>query len=148
VDVVRAMRLGLAALFGVALSYTDSNTVKGVTYYYEVTAVNSFGEGPRSNELSARAATEPPATTTTTTTTPGATVPDAPTLDSAVAHDWGVGLAWSAPASDGGSAVTGYRIYRGIASGAEQSLTGIPNYETASDSSTVNGTTYYYEVSA
>ena len=34
-------------------SYTDTRAVKGTTYYYEVTAVNSAGESGKSNEVSA-----------------------------------------------------------------------------------------------
>jgi subtilase family serine protease len=36
-------------------SYRDTSTTSGTTYYYEVTAVNGNGEGPRSNEVSAKA---------------------------------------------------------------------------------------------
>jgi hypothetical protein len=36
-------------------SYRDTSTTSGTTYYYEVTAVNGSGEGPRSNEVSAKA---------------------------------------------------------------------------------------------
>ena len=39
--------------------------------------------------------------------------PGAPTLNSATAGNGSVALAWSAPASDGGSAITGYKVYRG-----------------------------------
>ena len=44
-------------------SYTDTTAANGTTYYYKVTAVNSVGEGPASNEASAtplrRSAREP-----------------------------------------------------------------------------------------
>jgi lysophospholipase L1-like esterase len=35
-----------------ATSYSDSTVVKGVTYYYVVSAVNAYGESPNSNEVS------------------------------------------------------------------------------------------------
>lgn len=38
---------------GNVLTYTDTGLTKGVTYYYKVSAVNSAGEGPLSNEASA-----------------------------------------------------------------------------------------------
>jgi hypothetical protein len=36
-------------------SYKDTSTTRGVTYYYKVTAVNTFGESPQSNSVSATA---------------------------------------------------------------------------------------------
>ena len=41
-------------------SYSDTNVTGGTTYYYKVTAVNSGGEGPLSNEASATPTTPPP----------------------------------------------------------------------------------------
>ena len=43
---------------------------------------------------------------------PGATVPGAPTLNSASAGDTQVILSWSAPTSNGGAAIDGYYVYR------------------------------------
>jgi hypothetical protein len=43
------------ASVGNVTTYRDRATVRGVTYYYKVTAVNAAGEGPASNEDSARA---------------------------------------------------------------------------------------------
>src|SRR5262249_4077482 len=40
-------------------SYTDKNVVAGTTYFYEVSAVNAGGEGPNSQEASAKP-TAPP----------------------------------------------------------------------------------------
>jgi subtilisin family serine protease len=123
----------LLTSIGPATTFTDTTAANGSTYYYEVSAVNGVGEGPRSSERSATAAT----------------VPAAPSLQSAAPTGQSVSLAWAAPSDDGGSAVTRYRIYRGTTRGAETLLAstggGAIGY---TDGNTSYGTTYYYEVSA
>ncbi len=57
-------------------------------------------------------------------------------------------MQWSAPAWDGGSAVTGYNVYRGTSSGGETLLTQVGNVTSYTDSTATNGTTYFYKVSA
>src|SRR5207253_11085997 len=42
----------LKATIGNVLTYSDTSVTNGVTYYYQVSAVNNAGEGPRSNEAS------------------------------------------------------------------------------------------------
>ena len=86
----------LLATLGLASSYDDTTVTNGTTYYYEVSAFSSLGEGERSNELSA---------------TP-AVAPGAPSLDSATGGDNAVALTWSAPDSTGGG-ITAYSVYRG-----------------------------------
>ncbi len=116
-------------------SYTDTGLTNGTTYYYEVTAVNGVGEGGSSNEASAVPA-------------PGA--PGAPTGLQASGGNAFVSLLWTGPLNDGGSAITSYRIYRGTSPGGESS-TPIATGITATsyvDNTAVNGTTYYYKVSA
>jgi len=75
-------------------------------------------------------------------------VPGAPTLDVANPGDGTVHLGWRAPEQHGASAVTGYRIYRGTSSGGETELTPAGNVTSFDDGSAVNGTTYFYQVSA
>ena len=45
----------LVTTLAVQLSYKDTATARGVTYYYQVTALSAGSEGPASNEASARA---------------------------------------------------------------------------------------------
>ncbi len=122
----------LLASVGSVNAYTDSTALNGQTYYYAVSAVNTVGEGARSNERS---------------TTP-ATVPGAPSLITAKAGNGGVALSWNAPASNGGAAITAYRIYRGTTSGGETLLVTVGNVTAYTDTTAANGKTSYYQVSA
>ncbi|MGD0817078.1 MAG: fibronectin type III domain-containing protein, partial [Methanomassiliicoccales archaeon] len=116
---------------GLTLGVVDSSVSAGVTYYYRITAWNSQGESLRSNEASA--------------TTFG--LPTAPTSLTGSAADSSISLQWGAPSSDGGSAISAYRVFFGFGSG---------NYfgnQTVSSnsflqSSLTNGVRYYYAVSA
>jgi fibronectin type 3 domain-containing protein len=123
----------LVASLGNQLSWNDGNAANGTTYYYQVTAVNSVGEGARS--------TERPATPSAP-----ATVPSAPGL-TASAGNGVVGLSWNAPAN-GGSAITGYNVYRSTFGGGETLYASLGTQLSWNDTSVVNGTTYYYQVTA
>src|SRR5207253_3373559 len=113
-------------------TYTDATVTNGVTYYYQVSATNAIGEGPRSSEVSV---------------TP-ATPPGAPQGLSATPGDTTVSLTWSPPVSNGGSPITHYKIYRGTTSGGETPRATIGNVLTYSDTSVTNGVMYFYQVSA
>ena len=120
----------LLVALGVQFLYTDAAVTNGVQYAYDVTAVNSTGEGAHSNELVA---------------SPG--TPPAPTLDSAVAGDGSVALSWTTHPG-GGAAIVGYRVYRGTSSGGETLLATSALASSYNDTTVTNGTTYYYEVNA
>ncbi|TLZ86118.1 MAG: fibronectin type III domain-containing protein [Methanobacteriota archaeon] len=128
----------LLTTVGNVLTYTDGAVTNGLTYYYQVSAVNSPGEGAKSNEASATPSTPPPPPTP----------PSAPTNLVATAGNAQVGLAWQAPSSNGGSPITNYRIYRGTSSNGETLLATIGNVLTYTDTAVTNGVTYYYQVSA
>ena len=78
---------------------TTSTVITGLTngtaYNFVVRAVNAVGTGPDS------AASDP--------VTP-ATAPSAPTIGSVVGGNAQATVTWTAPANDGGSPVTGYRV--------------------------------------
>jgi predicted phage tail protein len=86
----------------------------------------------------------------TVSATPAAR-PGAPTGLTATAGNSQVTLSWTAPASDGGSHVSGYLIYQGTSPGGE---TGNPvngSLVTATSNTVTgltNGTTYYFRVTA
>ena len=115
-------------------SFADTGATNGTTYYYKVTAVNGYGEGPKSNEASATPAAGP-------------TAPAAPVV-TAVRGSGSVGLSWPVPASNG-SAITGYKIYRSTTSGNEVLLPGpLVGPNSFNDTGLTNGTSYFYKVTA
>ena len=76
------------------------------------------------------------------------TMPSAPQNVTADAFPSKVTLNWSAPASNGGSEVIGYEVYRGTMSGAWTLLASLEDLLTHEDTSVVVGETYYYVVRA
>ena len=125
--------LSLYQSLGTGTTYTDTAVTNGTTYFYAVSAVNAIGEGSRSAERSA-------------TPTAPATAPAAPGL-TATAGNAQVALSWTAPA-DGGSPITGYRLYRGTTSGSLSLYQSLGTGTTYTDTAVTNGTTYFYAVSA
>ncbi|MGI0088651.1 MAG: fibronectin type III domain-containing protein, partial [Nitrosotalea sp.] len=128
----------LLATTGNVNSYTDTTVTNGQTYYYKVSAVNSVGESLQSNEASVMPSGS------------SITAPSSPTGLAATAGNTQVSLSWTAPANNGGSAITGYNVYRGTTSGGESSTpvaTGITS-TTYTDTGLTNGQAYYYTVSA
>jgi fibronectin type 3 domain-containing protein len=82
--------------------------------------------------------------TASTGTVPGQ--PAAPRV--APANGKGVNVSWSAPTSDGGSPITGYRLYRGSSPSSTTLLISLGNVTSYKDTTTSRGATYYYAVSA
>src|SRR5580765_198075 len=76
------------------------------------------------------------------------TVPGAPTGVVGIAGDQSVALSWTAPSSDGGSPITGYRITPYIGANAQTPvLTGSPG-TTFTVGGLTNGTAYTFKVAA
>ncbi|HLG08318.1 MAG TPA: fibronectin type III domain-containing protein, partial [Gaiellaceae bacterium] len=73
--------------------------------------------------------------------------PSAPTGLSALAGDASATLSWTPPTFDGGSPLTGYRIYRGESGGPLAAIADVGVQTSYTDTSLTNGTTYAYEVS-
>jgi fibronectin type 3 domain-containing protein len=129
----------LATLAKTTLAYDDLAVANGTTYYYVVVATNALGASAPSAEA---AGTPQPAVVLT--------VPGAPTGLSATAAPGLVHLSWSPPASTGGTALTQYRVYRGLSSGAEDLTTAVATTTATSvdDLTSTSGQTYSYVVTA
>gem|GEM_PF-3939337 len=84
----------LIAEIGDVLSYDDGDVVSGVTYHYRVAAFNAHYEGDASAEVSAVPYN----------------VPSAPNDLTAERGARSLTVTWTAPASDNGAAVLGYRV--------------------------------------
>ena len=124
-----------------ATTYTDTGLTEGTTRHYRVSAINSVGAGDPSNEASA---------TTQAITAPDA--PDAPTnLTATASGQTRIDLSWTAPANDGGAAITGYRIQVSSNAGSSwnplQDITGRAT-TTYSHIGLTAGTTRHYQVRA
>lgn len=113
-------------------TYVDSGLLTGVTFYYQVSARNALGNGPRTPEMTAMPLSKP----------------SAPQDLSATAGLGSVTLAWKAPASSGGSTILNYMVYRGTAAGEESFLVMLDAASGYLDPALINGTRYYYQVSA
>lgn len=114
------------------LSFTDHDIAPGATRWYRVSAVNSPGEGPLGLEV----AGTPP------------TVPSAPGPLDARQGLQKIDLVWTPPASDGGTAIQGYVVYRGRTAGSETPYAEIGNVLAWSDTGRAGFMSYSYRVAA
>jgi titin len=124
------------------LSYVVTGLANGTAYYFTVAAAGARVAG----EATSAEVTATPATTTTVTP---ATRPGAPTgLAVALGHARTT-LSWTAPASDGGSAVTSYRVYHGgMTDFTHGTLAGTVTGTRAAITGLTSGASYWFRVAA
>jgi hypothetical protein len=108
--------------------FTDTGLTNGTTYYYVVSAVNSYGESANSSEKSA---------------TPVLAIPAAPTGVTATAGDTQINLSWTAS-----TGATSYHVKRSTTNGSGYAQVAAPTGTSFNDTGLTNGTTYYYVVTA
>jgi titin len=123
-----------------ATAYSHTGLTTGTTYTYRVSAINSIGTSAASSETSA-----------TPTSSSSSSVPSAPTgLVATASSATQVNLSWAAPSSNGGFAISGYKIEFKTGSGAFANLVSNTGTTTTSYAHTglTSGTTYVYRVSA
>jgi fibronectin type 3 domain-containing protein len=110
-------------------SYTDTNVTNGTTYYYVVTASNGVCSSANSAQAPATPACTPPSKPTGLAATPG---------------NGQIALAWTA--STGGATL--YQVLRGTKTGGPYTAIATPTSTGYTDTGLINGTTYYYVVTA
>jgi hypothetical protein len=116
-----------------ATSVLVTGLTNGTPYTFTVTATNVVGTGPAS------------AASNSVTPTSVTTVPGAPTIGTATAGNAQATVSWTAPLSNGGSAITGYTVTSspgGITQAAGASAT------SAMVTGLTNGTAYTFTVTA
>ena len=127
----------------VASAASTSQTITGLTngssYLFKVAAINSVGTGAFSSASSAVTPTAP------------ATAPAAPTAVTATAGNASATVHWTAPADNGGAAITGYQVEYSGNGGTSYTPFGTVA-SAASTSQTItgltNGTAYLFKVAA
>jgi len=112
--------------------FSKSGLVNGQIYFWRVGAINSVGEGSLSTQVNA---------------TP-AMVPTQPMNFSGIAGNGHANITWEAPLDDGGFAITGYNIYKGITSGNLSLNASIGVQFAFTNAGLPNGVIYYYAIAA
>ena len=118
-----------------ATSHTVTALTNGTTYTFTVAAINAVGTGPQS---AASPAITPAA----------AAVPGAPTAVTGSPLDGAVALSWTAPLSDGGSAITGYQVTPYVGTTAETPILTGSSATSHTVTGLINGTAYTFRVAA
>jgi pectate lyase len=111
-------------------SFNNTGLTNGTTYFFVVSAVNSAGQSANSSQVTA-------------TPTNTVTIPAPPTGLNATPGDGSVSLAWNASAG-----ATSYNVKRATVSGGPYAVIASVSGTSFNNTGLVNGTTFFYVVSA
>jgi fibronectin type 3 domain-containing protein len=111
-------------------TYSDTTVTNGAKYFYVVSALDAVGESANSAQVTASPVAP-------------AAIPAIPAGLSAAPGNAQASLTWSAS-----SGATSYHVKRAATSGGPYTQVGAPTSASYTDPSLVNGTTYFYVVSA
>jgi fibronectin type 3 domain-containing protein len=112
-------------------TFSDTTVANGTAYFYAVTADNAAGEGPASVQSRGATPTVP------------AVAPAAPTGVNGTAGNGQVTVRWTSVAG-----ATSYDVYRSTAPGSQGAKVGSSSTTAFNDTAVVNGTAYFYAVTA
>jgi hypothetical protein len=112
------------------LNCTVTGLINGTAYQFTVTAANVLGPGPTSDPSNRVIP---------------ATIPDRPTGVTAIAGNASATVAWTAPASNGGSSITGYTV---TSDPGSKTCTWSSGLLSCTVSGLTNGTPYAFRVTA
>jgi titin len=118
---------------GTGTSKVITGLTNGTTYTFKVAAVNAVGTGAQSAASAAITA---------------ATTADAPTIGTATAGDASATVTWTAPANDGGSAITDYTITPYVGPTAQTPVSSSGTGTSKVVTGLTNGSTYTFKVAA
>jgi predicted transcriptional regulator len=121
------------AQLSVTFTYTDDDVTNGNTYYYSGAAYNSIADGPRSDIVGARPFRLP--------VVPGLVQNLRTSVEGTT-----VTLLWGAPLDDGGSAVVGYIVMRGLDPTNMEEIAEVGIIQSYTDENLQRGKTFYYKV--
>ena len=114
-------------------NYTDKEVTNCREYYYQVSGVNSLGEGEKSNEASA---------------TPFQKYPTKIPWVWITSKDGQIFLSWEKPCDYCGPPIIKYNIYRATTSDSTKTMIGETTSTSFVDTNVTNGEKYYYQISA
>ncbi|NDF34553.1 MAG: hypothetical protein EB154_01590 [Nitrosopumilaceae archaeon] len=120
-----------------ATTYSHTGLTTDVAYSYKISAINSVGTGTPSSEI-----------TITPSSSSAGTFPGTPTgLTATPISPTQINLSWTAPSSNGGYAITGYKIEYRIGSGQYTTLVTTTNTATTySHTGVTSGQVYVYRI--
>ena len=129
-------------------SHSIPSLTSGTNYQVRVAAKNSVGTGPYSGiqEATTVSAEGPWSSEVTATTTVSGNVPDVPTALALTPADGQLGVSWTAPTNNGGSAITGYSVQYRTGSGNWSDWPHGGTATTATITGLTNGTAYQVRV--
>jgi hypothetical protein len=134
---------------GASGSFVPTSTSTTSTFSVSTTTATATGTYPITITGTSGSVTHSVSVDLVVTPISTVTVPAAPAPPIvAPANGKGVNVSWSPPADNGDSAITGYKVYRGISSTSLAVVASLGNVTSFKDTSTTRGASYFYAVSA